>query len=202
MSNQVTSVKELSVKDLVTTGIFAAIYTALLFLGGVFFASNPVLTFLMPLGCALLPGPVFLLLLAKVPKRGAVSLIGILLGIIMFVTGMHWGMAGAFVFLGIAGDFIAGTGQYKNLKLNIFSYVLFTLSTVVTYAIFFLDRDRYLAYMLQQGTDPSYFETMVAMAQNWMLPGIIIGTVLCALISAFVGKKLLKKQFEKAGIGA
>jgi energy-coupling factor transport system substrate-specific component len=39
-------------------------------------------------------------------------------------------------------------------------------------------------------------------AQNWMLAVILLGTVLVAGFSAFVGVKLLKKQFEKAGITA
>ena len=202
MSNQVGLSSKLSVKDLVTIGIFAAIYAVLTLLGGMVFACNPVLTFLMPLGCALLPGPVYLLLVAKVPKRGAIAIIGILVGIIMFVTGMYWGMALAFVILGIISDAIAGSGKYRNMRITISSYVLFTLSTIITYAVFFLDRDNYLDYMLKQGTDPVYFETMVATARGWMLPAIIAGTIICALISAWVGRNLFKKHFEKAGIAA
>ncbi len=34
----------LSVKDLVTTGIFSALYIVFMFMGGLFFAPNPVLT--------------------------------------------------------------------------------------------------------------------------------------------------------------
>lgn len=200
MSNQVSQSKKLSIKDLVTIGIFAAIYIVLTFLGGMIFASNPIFTFLMPLGCALLPGPVYLLLVAKVPKKGTIMTIGILLGIIMFVTGMHWSMALAFIILGIVADFIASYGRYKNLKLIIISYIIFTLSTVTTYAMFFLDKRNYLKYMLKQGTDPAYFETMVAIAKDWMLPAIIVGTMICAYISALIGKKLLEKQFERSGI--
>lgn len=197
---QINLFQELTVKDLVTIGIFAALYAVLTMLGGVFFASNPVLTFLMPLGCALLPGPVYMLLLAKVPKKGVTTIIGILLGIIMFVTGMYWGMALAFIILGMVADFIAGLGNYRDMKLNIFSYIIITLSTVTTYIMFFWARESYLNYMLKQGTDPTYFKTMVATARGWMLPFIVVGTIICAFISALAGKKLLKKQFEKAGI--
>jgi len=38
----------LTVKDLVTTGIFSAIFFIFTMFGGVFFAVNPVLTFYMP----------------------------------------------------------------------------------------------------------------------------------------------------------
>ena len=46
--------KGLSVKDLVTTGIFTALMIVFTMAGGMFFAANPVLTFYMPMGCALL----------------------------------------------------------------------------------------------------------------------------------------------------
>ena len=43
MSNQETVRKGLSVKDLVTTGIFTALLFVFTMVGGVFFATNPVL---------------------------------------------------------------------------------------------------------------------------------------------------------------
>ena len=49
MSNQVNSMnKGLTVKDIVTTGIFTALLFVFVLVGGVFFATNPVLTFFMP----------------------------------------------------------------------------------------------------------------------------------------------------------
>ena len=46
MSNRANSMnKGLSVKDLVTTGIFTALVFVFILIGGMFFATNPVLTF-------------------------------------------------------------------------------------------------------------------------------------------------------------
>ena len=91
MSNQVNSMnKGLTVKDLVTTGIFTALLFVFVLVGGVFFATNPVLTFFMPAGGGLLAGPIYLLLIAKVHKRWSLSIMGVIMGIIWFVTGMHW----------------------------------------------------------------------------------------------------------------
>lgn len=49
-----TQKNSLTIKDLVTTGIFSALCFILVLLGGVFFGANPVLTFWMPVGSALL----------------------------------------------------------------------------------------------------------------------------------------------------
>ena len=86
MSNQINPAKKsLTIKDLVTTGIFSAIFLVFTMIGGIFFAPNPVLTFYMPMGAALLCGPVYLLMIAKVQKRWSVTILGIIMGIIWFV---------------------------------------------------------------------------------------------------------------------
>ena len=94
MSNQVNAKAGLSVKDLVTTGIFTALLFVFIMVGGVFFATNPMLTFFMPAGSALLAGPVYLLMIAKVHKRWSITIMGVIMAIIWFVTGMHWAFAG------------------------------------------------------------------------------------------------------------
>lgn len=132
MSNQVNSMnKGLTVKDLVTTGIFTALLFVFVLVGGVFFATNPVLTFFMPAGGGLLAGPIYLLLIAKVHKRWSLSIMGVIMGIIWFVTGMHWAFALGYMIMAIVADFVAGVGQYKSKKLNSLSYILFSLGGTV-----------------------------------------------------------------------
>jgi energy-coupling factor transport system substrate-specific component len=194
--------KSLGVKDLITIGVFTAILFVTMLIGGIIFAPNPVLTFYMPLGAALLGGPVMMLLIAKVPKRGVVAISGILCGVIWFATGMHWAMDLGYVIGGIIGDLIAGSGKYKNKLLNMTAFVCVSLGATGTYISYFLDKSSWSNYMLKGGTSSSYIEAMNAAAKNWMLSVILIGTVLVAGISAWVGSKLLRKQFEKAGITA
>jgi energy-coupling factor transport system substrate-specific component len=194
--------KGLSVKNLVTTGIFTAVYFVIFMAGGMLFAPNPVLTFYMPVGTALLCGPVFLLLIAKVPKHGPVIILGIILGLIFFATGMHWAMNIAFMALGIAADLIAGTKKFISVRMNILAYVVFTLSPVGSYLMFFLDKGAWVNTMLGKGTEQTYIDTMIASGPDWLQPVIITGTILAALISGLIGRVLLKKQFEKAGITA
>ena len=84
MSNQVNSMnKGLTVKDLVTTGIFTALLFVFVLVGGVFFATNPVLTFSsqQEVGCP----PHCILLIAKVHCMWwSLSIIGVIMGIIWF----------------------------------------------------------------------------------------------------------------------
>lgn len=100
--------KGLTVKDLVTIGIFSALFLVFTLIGGIFFAPNPVLTFYMSVGSALLCGPVYLLLLAKVQKRFAASLLGTVMCLVWFATGMHWALALGYLIMGVAADLAAG----------------------------------------------------------------------------------------------
>lgn len=190
----------LTVKDLVTTGIFSALFLVFALVGGIFFAPNPVLTFYMPIGSALLCGPVYLLLLAKVPKRGAATILGVMLCVVWFVTGMHWAMALGYLVMGIAADITAGAGGYKSRKINSLSYMLLSLGGTASYIVFFADPDTWAATMLGNGTEQSYIDTMRSTGSTWITLIMLAGTVIAAAVSAYVGCKMLKKQFEKAGI--
>ena len=178
MSNQVNSMnKGLTVKDLVTTGIFTALLFVFVLVGGVFFATNPVLTFFMPAGGGLLAGPIYLLLIAKVHKRWSLSIMGVIMGIIWFVTGMHWAFALGYL-------------------------IMFSLGGTGSYIVFFVDPNGWAQTMLGNGTEQSYIDTMQATANTGILIAMFAAVIITSAISAFVGCKMLKKQFEKAGITA
>ena len=192
--------KGLTVKDLVTIGIFTALFLVFALVGGIFFAPNPVLTFYMPVGSALRCGSIYLLMLAKLHKRFAVTILGAILCIIWFVTGMHWAMALGYLIMGILADIAAGAGHYQSKKINSLSYLLLSLGGTGSYLVFFADPDGWAKTMLGNGTEQSYIDTMRSTGTTWILVIMLAGTVLAAAVSAFVGCKMLKKQFEKAGI--
>lgn len=200
MNKQTAIKKGLSVKDLVTVGILSALFLVFALVGGIFFAPNPVLTFYMPVGSALLCGPVYLLMLAKVKKRWAVSILGAILCIVWFVTGMHWAMALGYLVMGVAADFVAGAGEYKSKMMNSVSYIVISLGGTASYLVFFANPDGWAKTMLGNGTEQSYIDTMRETGSVWIMLVMLVGTVLAAAVSAFVGCKMLRKQFEKSGI--
>ena len=200
MNKQTAIKKGLGVKDLVTVGIFSALFLVFALVGGISFAPNPVLTFYMPVGSALLCGPVYLLMLAKVKKRWAASILGAILCIVWFVTGMHWAMALGYLVVGVAADFVAGAGEYKSKMMNSVSYIVISLGGPASYLVFFVNPDGWAKTMLGNGTEQSYIDTMRETGSVWIMLVMLVGTVLAAAVSAFVGCKMLRKQFEKSGI--
>lgn len=197
-----TEKKGLSARDLVTVGIFTALYLVFMMVGSAFFAPNPVLTFWMPAAAALLTGPVYLLLIAKVPKHGPLIILGIVVGLILFATGMYWGWAVACIVLGIVADIVAGIGGFKNKALNFTAFVVYSLSPMGSYLMLWADPTGYVSYLVGKGTEQAYMDTMMSTATGWMLPAMVLACVACAVISGLIGMRLLRRQFEKAGMTA
>lgn len=194
--------KGLTVKDLVTIGIFTALFFVFELIGSIPFAPNPALTFYQSYGIALLCGPVFLLMVAKVPKHGTIAILGIINGIIWFVFGMHWGMDLGYVIMGIVADIVAGIKGFKSIKLNILSYALFCWGPAGVLLAYAADPAAWASTMLNNGLSQDYVDIMAASVPDHMIPIVFLGSFLIALVSGLVGRKLLKKQFEKAGIVA
>lgn len=191
---------KLQVKDLIMIGVFSALYFVFNMVGGIPFAMNPVLTFYQPMGSAFLSGIIFMFLIAKAPRRGTITILAVIMCILRFATGMHWAMGVGTLITGIIAEIIAGSKSYKNRKMNMLSFGTFALGDVGTFLVYFINPESWSNAMIKKGTDISYIESMNAAAANWMIYVIVIGTFLVALISAWIGMKLLKKQFEKAGI--
>ena len=193
---------KLQVKDLIMIGVFSALYFVLNMVGGMPFAMNPILTFYQPIGSAFLSGIIFMFLIAKSPKRGTITILAVIMCILRFATGMHWAMGVGTLIAGIIAEIIAGSKNYKNKTMNMLSFGIFALGDIGTFLVYFINPESWSNAMIKKGTDISYIESMNAAAANWMIYVIVIGTFLVALLSAWIGIKLLKKQFEKAGIGA
>lgn len=194
--------KKLTVRDLVTTGIFSAVFFVFTMIGGMFFVPNPVLTFVMPCAVALLTGPAYLLLVAKVPKQGPIIILGVLMGFLTFLTGMYWMWSIFYIVLSVIANLIAGTKSFKSMKLNILSFLVFSMNPMGSYMMLWINKKNYFKYMVSKGAEQVYVNTMGTAAQGWMLPAMIISIIIAGLISAFIGKAMLKKHFEKAGMTA
>ena len=191
---------KLQVKDLIMIGVFSALYFVLNMVGGMPFAMNPILTFYQPMGSAFLSGIIFMFLIAKAPKRGTITILSVIMCILRFATGMRWAMGVGTLIAGIIAEIIAGSKSYKIKKMNMLSFGIFALGDIGTFLVYFINPESWSNAMIKKGTDISYIESMNAAAANWMIYVIVIGTFLVALLSAWIGMKLLKKQFEKAGI--
>lgn len=192
---------KLQIKDLVTTGIFTAIYfvinAIIMVCGGI----SPIIWIAMPTIIALLCGVVYLLLVTKVPKAGGILFMGLITSVIYVATGMFTFLM--FVTFGIACVIAEGIRKatgYKSITANIISYAFFSLGMVGSPLPIWIFRDSFLQQMVDQGMPADYVTALASITPTWVMFAMIAATFLAALVGGFIGKGLLKKHFVKAGM--
>ena len=191
----------LQTKDYISIGVFSLIYFVIAFGIGGIAQMTPVTFPLMPMIVALFAGSIFLLYTAKIPKKGAVSILGILAGILLFITGMFWMMSAFFVVFGFIADYIISSGDFKSFRRNLTAYCIFALAPMGAYIPMVVMPVQFDKFMQRKGNFSSFAGVIKSIGFNWWaIPAMILGTIICGAIGGFIGKKLLRKHFEKAGI--
>ena len=192
----------LNAKDLITTGIFSVLLLLAAMLTGGPFSAVPTLTFYFPIGAAVLAGPIFMLFIAKVPKHGALAIVGALLCILGTITGMHWGMNFGFLICAVLAAIIAGIGNFKKPVLNLIAYIVYCIGPMGTYFVFFFNKESWVSFMLKKGTEQEYIDKMSEVATGTTMVIMVVGTIIVATLSGLLGLRLMRKQFIKAGIAS
>lgn len=190
---------KLQTKDLINLGLFTVLYFVLGCCVAIPIGFVPI--FLPILGSlwTLITGIPFMLFLTRVKKFGLVTLMGILSGLLMGLTGMgYWGVPLGLVF-GFLGDMILKSGDYKSAKKGLIGYAVFSLWMVGTYVpMYFMVEASWKSFADSFGDE--YADKVMAVMPTWSIILVIAGIFVCALIGGVIGQKLLKKHFEKAGI--
>ena len=184
-------------KDLINIGIYAAIYcvvvTATAMLGFI-----PIFLPLLSVICPLVGGIPMMLFYTKVKKFGMITIMGIIIGLFLMITGMGiWPVICGVVF-GLLADFIAKSGGYASAKKSILSYATLCLTIFGNYIPLYLNIDEY--FSTRQSFGEEYITALTSIMQPWTAPLIFIACFVFGALGAVLGQKLLKKHFEKAGI--
>ena len=114
-------------------------------------------------------------------------------------TGMgFWGVPMGVVF-GLLGDLVMKSGKYKSIKKNILGYAVFTLWMVGTYIpMYFMVDESYKSFASSFGEE--YATRVMSVMPSWSLVLVVLGCFVFAILGGLLGKAILKKHFEKAGI--
>ncbi len=190
---------KLQAKDLINVGLFTVLYFVLGCCVAIPIGFVPI--FLPILGAlwTLITGIPFMLFSTRVKKFGMVTLMAILSGLLMGLTGMgYWGIPVGVV-SGILGDLIMKSGSYKSASKNILGYAVFSLWMVGTYIpMYFMVEDSYASFAASFGDE--YAAKVMSVMPMWSLVLVVAGIFVCAILGGLIGKAVLKKHFAKAGI--
>lgn len=190
---------KLSVKDLINVGLFSVIYFIMFTIAGIL-GYIPVCVVILPLIAGVLGGIPFVLFVIKEQKFGAVTLMGLITGLLTFLVGQTWMSILFGLVFGLLGDLIMKSGDYKNWTKNVLGYSVFTLWTIGTMLPMWIMRDTFFANYKENGGTDAYIDAVMALTPNYMVLVIIVLAIVGGFLGAMLGKIVLKKHFEKAGI--
>ncbi len=192
--------KKLTAKDFITIGIFTAIWFVVEFAFGMLGYIHPYVVaayvVMLPLAGAI----PMMLFYCKVDKFGMITIMSVLIAIIMFVTGMGFLGAPFIIVAGLAADLIAKAGGYRNFKLIVISYGVFCMWICANYFPVIVTAESYRQDLLDGGFSAEYADTLFKAINYKTIAVLLIICVLFGFIGAFLGKAVVKKHFEKAGI--
>lgn len=191
---------KLNVSDLINIGVFTAIYFVLVTIAT--FASALILpgfsNVLLPGISALISGAVYMLMVAKVPHFGGISIMGIVMGLFLFISGHFIVSLVIGVVCSVLADLIAN--RNRSQKSILLSYVIFSFGLTGPVLPLWLMKDAYIASLVSKGKDSAYIEGLFKNINSTTLVICILATLILSIIGGIFGQKMMKKHFKKAGI--
>lgn len=190
--------EKLNMKDLINIGLFTSLYFICYFTVGMT-GFIPILMIILPFLIGLVGGIPIMLFLTKVPKLGALSIMGIVVLLLMFLMGHPWMILVFGIPVVLFADWIASQGNYKNWPLLVVGYTIFTLWPLgAMYPLVFM-KETYLK-SIESGYGTEYTSELNNLFNVGVVPFVITGSIVGSVLGAYLGRVILKKHFKRAGV--
>lgn len=201
MSETPSASRGLKGRDLITVGIFTALYFVINFLFMLLSGLHPYLWVFMPAIDALFAGIPFMLACAKVPKFGTVLIIGMVPSLIYFITGMFTPLIlGLMLASCVGAEIIRAATRYESFAGNAVAYAVFGFGMCGSPLPLWAFHDSFVAQIAGQGMGADYLATLETAANPGMLVAMFVATFVAGLIGAYIARGMFKKHFVKAGL--
>lgn len=197
MADSKTSGK-LQGKDLITVGIYTAIYLVITI---VISRLNyiPIFMILLAILVPLIGSTPYMLFLTKVKKFGMVLIMSTIMGIIMFLTGMGYWSILTGVIAGLLAELAIKSGGYSSAGKSVLSSGLFSLWVFGNFIPMVVTRESYYENLVSLYSQ-EYADKLLGYMPAWMLPILLIACFVSGIIGGLIGKALTRKHFQRAGI--
>ena len=181
---------KLQAKDLINLGLFTVLYFVIGCCVAIPIGFVPIFMPILGALWALITGIPFMLFLTRVKKFGMVTIMGILSGLLMGLTGMgFWGVLTGAIF-GLMSDLILKSGGYKSVKKSLIGYAVFSIWIVGTYIpMYFMVEDSRASFAASFGEE--YADKVMAVMPMWSIVLVIAGIFVFAILGGLLGLSLI-----------
>lgn len=196
MKSKNVDINKMNIRDYITTGIFVVLYFVVYTIVGTPLGMSAIGNVFIFGVCSLVWGTVFMLLYSKVNKNGVVLTMSTLLALLILIV--FWGIS-IFIFIGgIVGEYIWRKCDKKKYTTMTICYTIQILSwNLGSFITLIFLKDLYLNSI---GGYADMFEVVYNLITGPLFIVGIFSTVIGCVIGSYIGKKILRKHFKKAGI--
>ncbi|MBP1046098.1 MptD family putative ECF transporter S component [Enterococcus sp. BWM-S5] len=191
--------KKLKIQDVISVGIYTTIYFLIVFLCmmGLRFTIPAFNSILIPGVTALFAGIVYLLMLNRVPRFGAITIMGSVMGLFFLVSG-HFPLSFVpNIICAVLADLI----QYKtaiNKKLRTYlSYIVFSYGLTGPVLPLWFMKNAYVDSLVARGKDAAYIESVFAPVTTFSFYLCIFSVIIGGIAGMMLGRTLYNKHFSK-----
>lgn len=153
---------KLMIQDLISIGVFTAIYFVLVTIAT--FATSAIIPglsyVLIPAVSALISGCVYMLLVVKIQKFGAITIMGLVMSIFLFSSGHFILSFVTNIVFTIIADLIGYISKYKNKAMILLSYIVFSYGLMGPVLPIWFLKDQYVSNLVARGKDAVYIERL------------------------------------------
>ncbi|WDV46668.1 MptD family putative ECF transporter S component [Clostridiaceae bacterium M8S5] len=187
---------KLKVKDLISVGIFGAMYIIVMMITVTALGTIPILYILAPFFVAIICATIYMLFVMKVPKTGSVFILSILMAFIFLGAGWHasiWSIT-----IGLITELVLLKGHQSKKRIDI-SFCIFATTTVGPYFGILFNK----SYYIQRVVDyygQIYADKLDKLTPLWIAFPLIGIAIIGGLIGVKFGNKILGKHFKRAGV--
>ena len=192
--------RKLTGKDVIAIGIYSAIYFVLNFMA-MMTGLIPLLWILLPGTVAILTGIPFLLMAVKVPKPGAVLIMGLITAFLYFVTGQFTVLILITMLIAcVVSEAYRYITKY-NLKFSnlAVAFILFGYGMAGSPLALFVYRESFLA-QISETMSQEYVVAISSYITTPMLILLLVSPIAGGFFGALIAGGIFKKHFKKAGI--
>ncbi|RFS45594.1 MptD family putative ECF transporter S component [Micromonospora craniellae] len=191
---------QMSALDLVNIGIFAALYIVVTYAIAMLGVISPLVA-LLTLPLAIIAGGIpYMLFLTRVKHAGMVTIFGVLVGGLMFLTGHPWISFVITVVVSLLAEAILLAGRYRSQWHAITAFAVFSLWYIGPMLPILTNPDEYYSSASMQAMGDKYVDDMRELFTTQVLAAYCVAVVVAGVLGGLLGAALLRKHFRRAGL--
>ncbi|MEG0733274.1 MAG: MptD family putative ECF transporter S component [Vagococcus sp.] len=191
--------KGLKVQELISSGVYATVYFFVVFIATFLlrFTIPTFNTLFIPGLSALFSGVVYLIVINRVPKFGAITIVGSVMAVFFLIFGYFpLAFLPSIVFPFIA-DWVQNKSALKGIIKTYISYIIFSFGLTGPILPLWFMKEAYVASLLKRGKDMSYVNSVFEPVTTVTFFISMGATLVLSILGLIIGRRIYDKHFSK-----